>query len=85
MNDAQGLENIMTSMGWCPPPLLQAEGPVDALDEEQDDRLPADQPAHPVQQLTVHHVRLLPRGREHPLKGRRKMNRSLNEGWLGFH
>jgi hypothetical protein len=77
MNDAQGLENIMTSIGVVGPPLLQAEGPVNALDEEQDDRLPADQPAHPVQQLTVHHVRLLPRGREHSLECRRNQQLSL--------
>ena len=47
---------------------LQAEGPVDALDEDEDDRLPADQPAHPVQQLAVHHLGLLPGVGEHPLE-----------------
>ena len=49
---------------------LQAEGPVDALYKEKDDGLPAHEPAHPVQQLAVHHVRLLPRVREHSLKQR---------------
>ena len=47
---------------------FEAQCPIDALDEEEDDRLPADQPTHPVQQLAVHHVRLLPRIREHPFE-----------------
>ena len=47
---------------------LQAQGPVAALDEDQDNRLPADQPPHPVQQLPVHYLRLLPGVGEHPLE-----------------
>jgi len=48
--------------------LFQAECPVNALDQHQDDRLPADKPPEPVQKLAVHDVRLLPRVGEHPLK-----------------
>ena len=47
---------------------LEAKSPVDGLDEDEDDWLPADQPADPVQQLTVHHVRLLPGVWEHSLE-----------------
>ena len=47
---------------------LQAQGPVDALHQDEDDGLPADQPPHPVQQLAVHHLRLLPGVGEHPLE-----------------
>jgi len=48
--------------------LLEPEGPVDALDQKEDDGLPADQPADPVQQLAVHHVWLLPWVRKHSLE-----------------
>ena len=48
--------------------LFESEGPVDDLHEHEDDGLPADQPSEPVQELAVHHVGLLPGGREHPLE-----------------
>ena len=51
-----------------PVPSLQAQRPVDALDQDEDDGLPADQPPHPVQQLPVHHLGLLPGVGEHPLE-----------------
>ena len=51
-----------------PVPSLQAQGPVDGLDQDEDDGLPADQPPHPVQQLAVHHLGLLPGVGEHPLE-----------------
>lgn len=35
---------------------FEAEQPVDALREEQDERLPGDQPADPVQELAVEDV-----------------------------
>ena len=38
------------------------------MDEQKDDRLPCDQPTDPVEQLTVKHVRPLPRIGEHLLK-----------------
>ena len=47
---------------------LQSEGPVDALHEDEYDGLPAHEPPQPVEQLPVHHVRLLPGIREHPLQ-----------------
>ena len=47
---------------------LQSEGPVDALHEDEYDGLPAHEPPQPVEQLPVHHVRLLPGVREHPLQ-----------------
>ena len=47
---------------------LEAQGPVNPLDQEQDDWLPAHQPPHPIQQLAIHHVGLLPRVGEHPLE-----------------
>ena len=48
--------------------LLESEGPVDHLDDDQDDGLPADQPPQPVEQLPVQDVGLFPRGGEHPLQ-----------------
>ena len=50
------------------PLLFQTQRPVDPLDEYEDDGLPADQPPEPVQELAVHHVRLLPGVGEHPLQ-----------------
>ena len=47
---------------------LQTEGPVDTLHEDEYDGLPAHEPPQPVEQLAVHHVRLLPRRWEHPLQ-----------------
>ena len=38
------------------------------LDYDQNHWLPADQPSHPVQQLAVHHLGLLPGVGEHPLE-----------------
>ena len=52
----------------CDSLLFQAESPVNALDQHQDDRLPADKPPEPVQKLAVHHMWLLPRVGEHPLQ-----------------
>ena len=47
---------------------LKSEGPVDALHEYEYDGLPAHEPPQPVEQLPVHHVRLLPGVWEHPLQ-----------------
>ena len=47
---------------------LEAESPVDALDEGDDERLPGDEVADPVQQLPVEQVRLLPWVLEQPLQ-----------------
>lgn len=41
--------------------LFKAEHVIDALDEEQNQRLPRDQISQPVEQLAVQQVRLLPR------------------------
>jgi len=41
--------------------LLEPQNPVDALDEEQNERLPGHQPPDPVEQLSVENVRPLPR------------------------
>jgi hypothetical protein len=47
---------------------FQSQSPVDALHEDEDDGLPADEPPEPVKQLAVHHVWLLPRVGEHALQ-----------------
>ena len=47
---------------------LESERPVDALHEDEYYGLPAHEPPQPVEQLAVHHVRLLPRVGEHPLQ-----------------
>ena len=47
---------------------LESERPVDALHEDEYYGLPADEPPQPVEQLAVHHVRLLPRVGEHALQ-----------------
>lgn len=47
---------------------LQSESPIDALNQKQDDWLPTDQPAEPIQKLAIHHVRLFPRSWKHSLE-----------------
>ena len=47
---------------------LQSKDPIDKLNKDQNDWLPADQPSHPVQQLAVHDLGLLPGVGEHPLE-----------------
>ena len=58
--------------------LFESECPVDPLDDDEDDGLPADQPPQPVEQLAVHDVRLLPRGREHPLQVNLRFKKRIN-------
>ena len=47
---------------------IACNGPADDNFDDVDDRQPTDQTADPVQQLAVHHVRLLPGVGEHPLE-----------------
>lgn len=44
----------------CDRSLLEPENPVDALDKEQNERLPGHQPPDPIEQLAVENVRPLP-------------------------
>ena len=64
--------------------LFEPEGPVDDLDEHQDDWLPADEPTQPIQKLAVHHVWLLPRRREHPLQVNLKQFEVLKLDQIGL-
>ena len=47
---------------------IACNGPADDNFDDVDDRQPTDQTADPVQQLAVHHVRLLPGVGEHSLE-----------------
>ena len=62
-NSKQGVDNV-TKMR----PLLESEEPVDALHQADNDGLPGDQVADPVEQRAEEQVRLLPRRVEQVLQ-----------------
>lgn len=58
--------------------LLQAQHPVNAFDYEKYERLPGDQPADPVEQSSVQHMRFL------PATNRKSVFRILNGDISGY-